>query len=86
MENAVEDIHHARTLAACLRPKLTEQPVEALSLSKLRAVGVIAADDGRCVMEKVTADAELGGRVHAMLFQCKERLWNLHTQQLKQIS
>ena len=41
VEDAVEDVHHASALAT----QFAKQPVETLSLGKLRTVGVVASDD-----------------------------------------
>jgi hypothetical protein len=46
VEDAIEDVHHARALSSCLRPEFAEKPVQPLSLSKLGTVGVVATNDG----------------------------------------
>ena len=46
VEDAVEHVHHAGSLAARLRAQLAEEPVEALRLRELGAVGVVPADHG----------------------------------------
>ena len=46
VEDAVEDVHHASTLPTGLGAELAEEPVQALGLGELGAVGVVAADDG----------------------------------------
>ena len=46
VEDAVEDVHHARALSSGLRPEFAEKPVQPLGLSKLGTVGVVATNDG----------------------------------------
>jgi hypothetical protein len=48
VEDAVEDVHHARALSSGLRPEFAEKPVQPLGLSKLGTVGVVATNDGSC--------------------------------------
>jgi hypothetical protein len=46
VEDAIEDVHHARALSSGLRAEFAEKPVQPLGLSKLGTVGVVAANDG----------------------------------------